>query len=92
MKLFRLTATLATTIGLALAGVYLAADSAARLIPDPPAGPGAQLVMPPPPTSTSGGTSVWWFVLVAVAAVAAAVLAMAAIRAIRARRMVLTTS
>ena len=34
MKLFRLAATLATTIGLAVAGVYLAANAAARFAPD----------------------------------------------------------
>jgi hypothetical protein len=92
MKLFRLTTTLATTIGLALAAVYLAADAAARYAPEPPAGGSAQLVPPPPPTPTSGGTSVWLFVLVAVAAVAAAVLVMVAVRALRARRMVPTIS
>ena len=84
MKLFRLTTTLATTIGLALVGVYLAANAAAHLVPDPPVGDSAQLVTPPPATSTSGGTSVWWFVLVAVAAVAVAVLVMFAVRALRA--------
>ena len=36
MKLFRLATTLATTIGLALAGVYLAANAAAHVVPDAP--------------------------------------------------------
>jgi hypothetical protein len=94
MKLIRLVrivaATLTATIGLALAALCLAANASARYAPEPPDSP--QLVSPPPPTSTSGGTSVWWFVLVAVAAVAAAVLVMVAVRALRTRHMVPTTS
>lgn len=92
MKLFRLTTTLATTIGLALATVSLAANAAARYAPEPPAGDSAQLVTPPPVNPSGGGTSVWWFVLVAVAAIAAAVLVMVAVRALRPRRMAPATT
>ncbi len=89
MKLFRLAATLATTIGLELVGVCFAAAASAKFAPEPPAYTSTQLVTPPAPTS-SGGTSVWWFVLVAAAAVAATVAVMIAVRAFRARRMVAT--
>jgi hypothetical protein len=88
MKLFRLAATFATTIGLALVGVCYAAGASARFAPEP-RDSGPQLVTPPA-ASTTSGTSTWWFVLVAAVAVAGTIAVMYGVRARRARRMIST--
>jgi hypothetical protein len=91
MKLFRLATTLGAMIGLALASVYFAATASAQFVVNGH-DTGALLLPPPPVASATASTSTWWFALVAVGAAAVTVVVMVTVRALRAHRMLPTTS